>query len=85
MTKQEVAEIKDRAEMAIEGGHEYVGFDPKVVRDLVAALTAAQSSQRDEKLRLINWLGNDGFFLLTAPGSDASILAAFEEQEKVKP
>lgn len=39
--KAEIDEIKYRAETAIEDGHEYVGFNPKVVRDLIAALDAA--------------------------------------------
>jgi hypothetical protein len=61
--------------------------DAPVAREItsrvVAALDAAQSDRKEWALRLIEWLGMDGYHLWTK-SLPAEILATFDAQEKAR-
>lgn len=55
-----------------------------LIRALLSHIAALEAGRETELLEMIAWLGDEGFFLLTGPDSNETILEAYLAQKEKK-
>lgn len=81
MTTPDIEAIRRRAEI----GYAKCRIRPIAdVDTLLSHIAALEAGHEAELLGMIAWLGDEGFFLLTGPDSNETILAAYLAQKEKK-